>query len=142
MGRAVKNAGHTWLSSASGGAWLWDGTAQTRRGGTLINVPVMLESEWGGWDAIKYDFEKLMVARAAPPRHRLFRLYAREPKKPFQTSYRWLRAFEAASAQTDTLLLAGSDRPERLATSYSGHTLWGDAVGAEVRALLIDACII
>jgi hypothetical protein len=25
----------------------------------------MHESEWGGWDAIKYDFEKLMVARAA-----------------------------------------------------------------------------
>ncbi len=64
VGRVAKNAGHDWLPSDAAAAWLCDGTAQKRRDGALIDIPLMLESEWGGWDAIRYDFEKLMVVRA------------------------------------------------------------------------------
>ena len=47
------------------GARLWDETANTRQDGNLRIFPLMLESEWGDWDAISYDFEKLLAARAA-----------------------------------------------------------------------------
>ncbi len=65
VGSAAEKGGHSWLSSDSVGAWLWDGTAHTRQDGNLLNIPLMLESEWGDWDAILYDFEKLLAARAA-----------------------------------------------------------------------------
>jgi len=30
----------------------------------LLDMPLVLESEWGNWTEIKYDFEKLLVAKS------------------------------------------------------------------------------
>ncbi len=47
------------------GGWLYDLVWLRKSGGDLIGLPLVLESEWGTHDeAIDYDFQKLLVARA------------------------------------------------------------------------------
>jgi len=60
-----------WLTAANGcetdeGAeWLYDVVwYQSDRAGHMTDVPLVAESEWGGENAIKADFEKLLVARS------------------------------------------------------------------------------
>lgn len=46
--------------------WLWDLTWAEVRDQTLISLPLIAESEWDTkWDAILWDFQKLIVSRAA-----------------------------------------------------------------------------
>jgi hypothetical protein len=64
IGAVAQGANYVWLTN-----WLWDGVAVMRsNSGQLIDIPLVLESEFGGWGAICFDFEKLLAARAS---HRL-----------------------------------------------------------------------
>jgi hypothetical protein len=60
-----------WLTAANGcnsdegKEWLYDVVwYQLDRAGHMTDVPLVAESEWGGENAIKEDFEKLLVARS------------------------------------------------------------------------------
>ena len=47
--------------------WLYDVSWSKchRTHGRLLSVPMVAECEWGEWEEIMYDFEKLLLARAA-----------------------------------------------------------------------------
>jgi hypothetical protein len=47
-----------------GGEWLYDLVWLRYRDGFLVDVPLVMESEWEAWDQVKDDFEKLLLARA------------------------------------------------------------------------------
>jgi hypothetical protein len=61
IGAVMQGANYVWLTN-----WLWDGVAVVRSSsGQLIDIPLVLESEFGGWSAICFDFEKLLAARSS-----------------------------------------------------------------------------
>ncbi|MFZ0887515.1 MAG: hypothetical protein WA005_03615 [Candidatus Binataceae bacterium] len=108
VGRVLSGRGHI-LSSSSrvGSAWLWDGVALERdASGNLVMVRLALESEWMGKAEIKYDFEKLLAARAE---HRVM-VFSAESRRGVETQVKRLRAMIAAFRQGqsgDRYLLAG-----------------------------------
>jgi len=78
IGRIAQNHGYDWLASgATKPAWLYDGTAQERRGDILTKLPLALESEWHGWAEIKTDFEKLLASRVV---HRVM-IFSEGPRR-------------------------------------------------------------
>ena len=44
--------------------WLFDQTWYRNENGMLRELGLVLESEWGDFPSVRYDFEKLLVARA------------------------------------------------------------------------------
>jgi len=70
IGALVRDRGYEWYATDRGLSqeWLWDGAAWVQRNGWVIRQSLVMESEWGGPESVKDDFQRLMVARAE---HRL-----------------------------------------------------------------------
>ena len=51
-------------TSRDRGEWLYDVTWLKYNNDRLIDVPLVAECEWGDFNKIKYDFQKLLLARA------------------------------------------------------------------------------
>ena len=47
------------------GEWLYDVTWLEYSDGLLAGAPLVAECEWGNWDAVVDDFDKLLLARAS-----------------------------------------------------------------------------
>lgn len=71
--KAIVDTGRAfgWLTAANGcesdegKEWLYDVVwYQSDKSGHVTDVPLVAESEWGSENAIKEDFEKLLVARS------------------------------------------------------------------------------
>ena len=53
------------VDSDEGKEWLYDVVwYQSDQAGHMTDVPLVAESEWGGFGAVKEDFEKLLVSRS------------------------------------------------------------------------------
>ena len=88
-----------------GGEWLYDVTWCEYEGDFLKSVPVVAECEWGDPGDIKFDFEKLLLARAAV---RVFVFDGRRCSNGAEALANklcdWIGAFEG-SRKGDTYLL-------------------------------------
>jgi hypothetical protein len=61
IGAVAQSANYVWLTN-----WLWDGVAVVRSAtGQVVDMPLVLESEFGVWGDIWFDFEKLLAARSS-----------------------------------------------------------------------------
>jgi hypothetical protein len=102
-----------WLTAANGcetdegKEWLYDVVwYQSDRAGHMTDVPLVAESEWGGENAIKEDFEKLLVSRS---RYRVmvFQADSEEAVRSiFQKMHLWIAKFHRTTVG-DRYLLAG-----------------------------------
>jgi hypothetical protein len=64
--RGYESCAHGWAASVGQGEWLYDSIWLDIKGPYLVEVPLVLESEWGlDGKAIEDDFLKLLLARAA-----------------------------------------------------------------------------
>ena len=61
-----RRLGYTACSAGDPKEWLYDVSWSNcdSISGRLISVPMVAECEWGDWEEIAYDFEKLLLARA------------------------------------------------------------------------------
>ena len=69
IGKLAKDHGskdYTSKGKGKRGEWLYDlcWLQYSETDGYLKSMPLALESEWGNWDAVCSDFEKLLLARA------------------------------------------------------------------------------
>jgi hypothetical protein len=87
--------------------WLYDVVwFQSDDSNDLIDVPLVVESEWLGENNLKDDFQKLLVARA---KHRLMVFQGRSEKEVrmiFDSMRGWIRKYHG-TAKEDRYLLAG-----------------------------------
>jgi hypothetical protein len=102
-----------WLTAANGcetdegKEWLYDVVwYQSDSAGHMTDVPLVAESEWGSENAIKEDFEKLLVSRS---RYRVMVFQADSEEKVrrlFQKMRLWITKFHRTTVG-DRSLLAG-----------------------------------
>ncbi|WP_028453845.1 hypothetical protein [Chitinilyticum aquatile] len=102
-----------WLTAANGcdsdegKEWLYDVVwYQSDQAHHITDVPLVAESEWGGEDAIKEDFEKLLVARS---RYRVM-VFQSESEEGVRNLFNRIRLWISKFHRTesgDRYLLAG-----------------------------------
>lgn len=105
--------GYTICSSASDGeyegGWLYDLIwYRNNEAGQLLEVPLILESEWHrSYERIKYDFEKLLAGRA---KYKIIVFQAKRDKKDeyLQKLQMGVKAFQGGGGN-ETYLLACFD---------------------------------
>lgn len=95
-----------------GGEWLYDVTWCEYKNNLLKSVPLVAECEWGVLGAMKDDFEKLILARAAVRVMVYDGGYSKDGAEGIANELcRWVGAFEG-NRPGDTYLLAGYEKDE------------------------------
>ncbi|MCY4363216.1 MAG: hypothetical protein OXE42_13705 [Gammaproteobacteria bacterium] len=96
-----------------GGEWLYDVTWLKYKGDFLKLSPMVAECEWGNIGAIKDDFEKLILARAAVRVMVFDGMYCKNGAEGIVNKFcDWVGAYES-SQKRDTYLLIGYERDEK-----------------------------
>ena len=110
-------ASHVPNEHRDGGEWLYDVSwCKCDTDGRLISVPMVAECEWGALERVKYDFEKLLLARAAVRVMVYSAWYARDSDEPAEVINKELlkhvRTFNGARGDTYLLIAHVGDVSE------------------------------